>query len=176
MKLTRYETQCWRLMFVPKDDFESLASAEFHPLWSNPEILARRSAHRCEPLSNAFPRPFRGKYIVASNAVWYPFGKPDDFLRRENRPVFTCWGEPQIPHNAPLVRLLILRTLLFYAHRSCTFSLSVSSGSTPRIKLTLALTVKSSFISFRTRWYFAYAAFFSEMSFTYLPSGSALNR
>ena len=32
VKLTRYETQCWRLMFVPKDDFESLASAEFHPL------------------------------------------------------------------------------------------------------------------------------------------------
>ena len=53
--------------------------------------------------------------IVASNASWYPFGKPGSFLFGENRPVSACWGEPQIPHNAPLVRLRILRTLLFYA-------------------------------------------------------------
>lgn len=48
---------------------------------------------------------------VASNASWYLFGKSGDFLRRENRPIFAYWGEPQIPHNAPLVRLCILRTL-----------------------------------------------------------------
>ena len=89
-------------------------------------------------------------YVGASNAAWYPFGKPGDFLRRENRSVSACWGEPQIPRNAPLVRLRILRMLLFYSHRSCDFSLLVFSGSTPRIRSTLALTVKSSFISFRT--------------------------
>lgn len=59
----------------------------------------------------------------ASNAVWYPSGKPGDFLWRENRPVSACWGEPQIPHNAPLVRLHILRTLSFCDYRSCDFSL-----------------------------------------------------
>ena len=36
------------------------------------------------------------------------------------------------------------------AHRSCAFSLLTSSGSTPRIRSTLALTVSNSFISFRT--------------------------
>ena len=75
-------------------------------------------------------------YVGASNASWYLFGKSGDFLRRENRPIFACWGEPQIPHNAPLVRLRILRTLLFYSHRSCDFCLLVSSGSTPRITST----------------------------------------
>lgn len=64
---------------------------------------------------------------------------------------FLLVGEnPKIPHNAPLVRLRILRPLLFFTHRSCTFSLLVSSGSTPRIRSTLALTVSSSFISFCT--------------------------
>ena len=86
---------------------------------------------------------------LASNAVWYPFGKPGDFLRRENRPVFACWGEPQIPHNAPLVRLRILRTLSFCDYRPCDFSLLISSDPTPRIRSTLALAVKSSLISVR---------------------------
>ncbi len=38
----------------------------------------------------------------------------------------------------------------FYSHRSCDFSLLTSSDPTPRIRATLALTVKSSFILFRT--------------------------
>ena len=38
----------------------------------------------------------------------------------------------------------------FAPHRSCPFSLLTSSVSTPKIQSTLALTVKSSFISFRT--------------------------
>lgn len=58
---------------------------------------------------------------VASNAVWYPFGKPGDFLQRENRPVSACWGEPQIPLNAPLVRLRILRMLPFRSYFSYLF-------------------------------------------------------
>lgn len=86
---------------------------------------------------------------VASNASWYPFGKPGDFLRRENRPFSACWGEPQIPRNAPLVRLRILRTLSFCDYRPCDFSLSISSDPTPRIRSTLALAVKSSLISVR---------------------------
>lgn len=68
--------------------------------------------------------------------MWYPFGKPDDFLSRENRPVSACWGEPRIPHNAPLVQLRILRTLSFCDYRSCKFSLLTSSGPTPRINST----------------------------------------
>ena len=86
---------------------------------------------------------------VASNAVWYPFGKPGSFLFGENRPVSACWGEPQIPHNAPLVRLRILRTLSFCDYRPCDFSLLISSDPTPRIRSTLALAVKSSLISVR---------------------------
>lgn len=70
-------------------------------------------------------------YVGASNAVWYPFGKPGDFLWRENRPVSACWGEPQIPHNAPLVRLRILRTLLFLHSCSlCPTGLSFVSSHT----------------------------------------------
>ena len=88
-------------------------------------------------------------YVGASNAVWYPFGKPGDFVRRENRPFSACWGEPQIPRNAPLVRLRILRTLSFCDYRPCDFSLLISSDPTPRIRSTLALAVKSSLISVR---------------------------
>ena len=103
----------------------------------------RRTEKRCELRKEI-------TYVGASNAVWYPFGKPGDFLRRKNRSVSACWGEPQIPRNALLVRLRILRTLSFCDYRSCDFSLCFF-GSTPRIRSTLALTVKSFFISFRAR-------------------------
>lgn len=101
----------------------------------------------CEKSYAGKQAPFLEK--MASNAVWYPFGKPGDFLRRENRPASACWGEPQIPHNAPLVRLRILRTLSFCDYRPCDFSLLISSDPTPRIRSTLALAVKSSLISVR---------------------------
>ena len=121
-------------------------------MFSISEKCAPCSSEKRQALFGGCEKSYAGKQApflekMASNASWYPFGKPGDFLRRENRPVSACWGEPQIPRNAPLVRLRILRTLLFYSHRSCDFCFLTFFVSMSKIKSTLALIVKN--FSFR---------------------------
>lgn len=123
-------------------------------MFSISEKCAPCSSEKRQALFGGCEKSYAGKQApflekMASNASWYPFSKPGDFLRRENRPFSACWGEPQIPRNAPLVRLRILRTLSFCDYRPCDFSLLISSDPTPRIRSTLALAVKSSLISVR---------------------------